>query len=352
MFPHKRFESRQLTSSQNLNNSQLRNPTTMNNQNMAQLTNKENEIYPRSGLYPDWPTPMQTMNVSTRQVPHNSSFPQNSASQGGARHSVFLSPNSGSFLQGGPRYNSQMSMTSNVMAISAPGYSRMLSHPTPVADTQEIWREESQYTPRNILTENTHLMNITNFAQRQPPNKMSFEASSSHKMTVGSSSMSYKLSVADPMTKTLAKFTPLVSSDKKKSVDQDVYVQFNMIGSVEQVICWNQMAKGKKCLITFELHGFLESITEESPSVSVLWIKQDPQNGPVIQGVFCNIDRRLTEKLQPGNNIVCYGRMLKTKIMQIFNAVVDNTVDVGIKRISFLCQRSLQEFINSQNSGN
>ncbi|XP_039285191.1 uncharacterized protein LOC111063351 isoform X2 [Nilaparvata lugens] len=319
---------------------------------MAQqfTSNKENEIYPGSGFHPD--VSMQAMNLPSRQMPQNRFFAQSSGgsqSQGGNRYTNFFQPpNAGTFVQGGQRYNSQIVMPSPCNVPGYAGYNKMPSHHMnavmPNAENQGAWRD-TQYPPRNVLTENTQLMNVANYSQRQSPNLMSFEASSSQKMATS------KPSATDTASKTAAKFTPSASPDnKKKPINLDFYEQFNMIGSVEQVICWNQMAKGKKCFITYEVHGFLESVSEESPSVSVLWIKQDPHNGLVIQGVYCNIDRRLSDKLQPGNYVVCYGRMLKTKIMQIFNAVVDTTRDVGIKRISFLCQRSLQEFINRENS--
>ncbi|XP_075210130.1 uncharacterized protein LOC142317448 [Lycorma delicatula] len=118
----------------------------------------------------------------------------------------------------------------------------------------------------------------------------------------------------------------------------------HLVGSVEQVIRWYQMVKSAGLFAIYEVHGVLESKHVKSLDIVIITIKQEPK-GPTIQGIFCAVDRPFMDHLQPGDKVVCVGRMKGAKKMQILNAWHDFSKLEDYNRISFLCQRALQEAV-------
>uniref|UniRef100_A0A1B6D8T8 Uncharacterized protein n=1 Tax=Clastoptera arizonana TaxID=38151 RepID=A0A1B6D8T8_9HEMI len=117
------------------------------------------------------------------------------------------------------------------------------------------------------------------------------------------------------------------------------------IGSIGQVIHWHQLAKEANIFAFYQVSATIVSVKNgKSLCTHNLLLKdENGSDSSTLQAVFYSIDRNLPD-VQPGQFTTFVGRMVGARKFQVFDMWPTTLKEqAGIRRISFLCQRTLQE---------
>uniref|UniRef100_A0A1B6EHJ3 Uncharacterized protein n=1 Tax=Cuerna arida TaxID=1464854 RepID=A0A1B6EHJ3_9HEMI len=115
------------------------------------------------------------------------------------------------------------------------------------------------------------------------------------------------------------------------------------IGSIDQVVRWHKMAKEAQLYTIYEITAVLDSVSLSPSGLYRMILRSEQRNGTLpLQAIFYPIDRELP-KINVGELITCVGQMVGSNKLQIFNMWPVTESLAGLKRISFICQRTLHE---------
>uniref|UniRef100_A0A1B6MDJ8 Uncharacterized protein n=1 Tax=Graphocephala atropunctata TaxID=36148 RepID=A0A1B6MDJ8_9HEMI len=225
--------------------------------------------------------------------------------------------------------------------------------PTPIRQNQTMaWAgpgpSQPQMTPRRVPYNRLGSQSLPApppspqylMAPPSPQFVSSFNCDQSFVMQPGPSTSTSRLPAQGPASGKVnigtkkTQYKPKISSVSRKRF---------FVGSIDQVVRWHKMAKEAQLYTIYEVAAVLESVSLSSSGVYKMILCSEQKKGTLpLQAVFYPIDRELpTAKI--GELVTCVGRMVGTNKMQVFNMWPVSDSLAGLKRVSFLCQRTLQE---------
>ncbi|XP_046679924.1 histone acetyltransferase KAT6A-like [Homalodisca vitripennis] len=115
------------------------------------------------------------------------------------------------------------------------------------------------------------------------------------------------------------------------------------IGSIDQVVRWHKMAKEAQLHTIYEITAVLDSVSLSPTGLYRMILRSEQRNGTLpLQAIFYPIDRELP-KINVGELITCVGQMVGSNKLQVYNMWQVTESLAGLKRVSFICQRTLHE---------